>query len=160
MSDIRYTNQADLIAALIDERDALSNIIEQFDDNAWHTYRRSDGWSAHDIAAHLADANYGLALMVLGEVQPSMPLNDQNWMDVDDYNEQRRQKNASLTKAKIASRLASSFAHAERAIQTIADLNAPGPYGPVHTKGQWLNRIVIHSHMHRSELEELLKGAA
>jgi hypothetical protein len=85
-----------------------------------------------------------------------MPLNEQGWMDVTDLNQQRREKNASLPKEKVATRLASSFEHAKRAIETTDDLGAPGPYGPVHTKGMWLHRIIAHSYSHRLELEQLL----
>jgi uncharacterized protein (TIGR03083 family) len=151
-----YSTRDALLAALAAERAALEAVLARYDEATWRGKLRADGWNAHDIAAHLADANYGLALMVLGEVKPSMPLNDKGWMDVDDYNQQRREKNAALPMAKVAARLASSFEHAQRAIEASDDLGAPGPYGPVHTKSLWLNRIVAHTHMHRVDLEELL----
>ena len=44
----------------------------------------------------------------------------------------------------------------DRFIMKIDDLDASGPYGPVHTKRQWLQRIVYHTKMHRRDLEQLL----
>lgn len=146
----------ELLTALANEQAGLEAVVQRYTEAQWRAVTRADGWTAHDITAHLADANYGLALMVLGEVKPSMPLTTSGWMDVDDYNQQRREKNAGLTKEKVTSRLSSSFEHARRAIAATEDLQADGPYGDVHTKGMWLNRIVHHSRMHRLELEELL----
>lgn len=154
MADLTTTTE--LLAALETERLGFEAVLPRYSEEQWRAVTRADGWNAHDITAHLADANYGLALMVLGEVKPTMPLNNAGWMEVDDYNQQRREKNASLTKEKVAARLASSFVHARRAIEATADLAADGPYGSVHTKGMWLNRIVDHSRAHRQELEELL----
>jgi Mycothiol maleylpyruvate isomerase N-terminal domain len=147
--------QAALLDALEEERAALDLLLARFDEPRWRGVFRADGWSAHDIAAHLADSNYGLALLVLGEIKPSLPLSDSGWMQADDYNQQRREKNAALPKEKVAARLASSFEHARRAIVATEDLAAPGPYGPVHTKQLWLNRIIDHTRSHRAELEEL-----
>jgi uncharacterized damage-inducible protein DinB len=147
----------ELLAALDAERAALLQLLPRFDDERWRTATRSDGWTAHDIAAHLADANYGLAKLVLGEFPPTLPVNPTTgWMDPDANNQQRREKNASLPREKIAGRMASAFEHARRAIETVQDVDAPGPYGPNHTKGQWLKRIVDHTREHRSELEALL----
>jgi uncharacterized protein (TIGR03083 family) len=153
---LELTSRDALLEALATEKAALEAVVARYTEATWRGNIRSDGWNAHDIAAHLADANYGLALMVLGEVKPSMPLNEQGWMDIDDYNQQRREKNAALPMEKVLSRLASSFEHAQRAIEATDDLQAPGPYGPVHTKSLWLNRIVAHTHMHRLDLAELL----
>lgn len=151
------TTQSELLAALADERAALEKLIPKYTEERWRAVAREDGWTAHDIAAHLADSTYGLALMTLGELQPTLPLDQRGWMDVGDYNVQRREKNAALPREKVAARLASSFEHARRAIEATDDLSAPGPYGPVHTKGLWLNRIIAHCREHRAEMEALLK---
>lgn len=147
-----------LLAALEQERAALMGLLPRFGEEQWRAARREDGWTAHDIATHLADSNYGLALILLGELSPPLPLDESSgWMQgLDDYNEQRRQKNAALPRDKVLSRMSSSFDHARRAIETTDDLSAPGPYGPVHTRGQWLRRIVQHTRMHRRDLEQLL----
>jgi hypothetical protein len=147
-----------LLEGLKQERAAWERLLERIGDDAWHDTSRADGWSPHDIIAHLADSNYGLALMTLGELQPALPLNDNGWMQVDDYNQQRRQKNAALPREKVVSRLASSFDHARRAIEATEALDAPGPYGPIHTKGMWLNRIVAHCRQHRLELETVVSS--
>src|SRR5512141_1277864 len=109
-------NREDLLAALERERAAMLELLPRFGNEQLRTAARADGWSAHDIATHLADSNYGLALMVLGELPPAGPLSQRTgWMEVDDLNEQRRQKNATLPREKVASRMSSSFDHARRA---------------------------------------------
>jgi uncharacterized protein (TIGR03083 family) len=151
------SSREELLAMLEQERAAVLALLPRFSDDQWRAATRADGWTAHDIAGHLADSNYGLALMTLGELPATLPMNQQTgWMEVDDLNEQRRQKNAALPREKVISRMASSFDHARRAIETVEDFGAPGPYGPIHTKGQWLKRIVRHSREHRQDLEALL----
>ena len=150
-------SREDLLVGLERERAALLELLPRFGDEQLHTATRADGWTAHDIATHLADSNYGLALMVLGEIPPALRVDEQTgWISPDELNEQRRQKNATLARAKVMSRMASSFDHARRAIETIDDHDAPGPLGPRHTKGQWLKRIVDHAGEHRHDLEQLL----
>jgi hypothetical protein len=146
-----------LLARLEQERSAMLELLPRFGDEQMRTAARADGWTAHDIAMHTADSNYGLALMVLGEIPPAMQVDEQTgWVSPDELNEQRRQKNAGLPRAKVMSRMASSFDHARRAIETIDDYDAPGPLGPRYTKGQWLKRIVDHAGEHRRDLEQLL----
>jgi hypothetical protein len=150
-------NREDLLAALERERAAMLALLPRFSDERMRSATRADGWTAHDIATHTADSNYGLALMVLGEIPPAIQVNEQTgWVNADAINEQRRQKNANLPREKVMSRMASSFEHARRAIETIDDYDAPGPLGPRHTKGQWLKRIVDHAGEHRRDLEQLL----
>ena len=148
----------ELLAALEYERAALLAVLPRFSDEQWRAVARSDGWTAHDIAAHLADANYGLALMALGELQPPLRFDDRTgWMaGLDDYNQQRRERNAALPREKVLSRSAKALDEGRRAIETVEDLDAPGPYGPIHTRRQWLQRIVLHTREHRRDLERLL----
>jgi uncharacterized protein (TIGR03083 family) len=152
------TTREELLAALDHERAALLELLPRFSDEQWRTATREDGWTAHDIATHLADANYGLALMALGELSPPLQLDEETgWMaGLDEYNIERRAKNAALPREKVLSRTAKALDEARRAIEKIGDLDAPGPYGPVHTKRQWLQRIVYHTKMHRRDLEQLL----
>jgi uncharacterized protein (TIGR03083 family) len=156
MTDLK--TREGLLAALEQERAALLELLPRFEDEQWRTSARADGWTAHDIAMHLADSNYGLALMVLGEIEPPLKLDETTgWMsNLDELNEQRRQKNTTLPREKVLSRMDSSFGHARRAIEGTDDMEAPGPYGPVHTKGQWLRRIIRHTQEHRRDLEQIL----
>lgn len=157
MTDNDQMTRAAMLAAIEQEHARLQAVLPRFSDEQWHSAQRADGWTAHDVAAHLADSNYGLALLVLGEIQPTLPLKeDSSWMDADAYNEQRRAKNTTLPRDKVASRLDSALGHVRRAIETVDDVDAPGPYGPVHTKGLWLRQMVRHTQQHRSELEEML----
>src|SRR5262249_44878404 len=90
-------SREDLLATLERERAAMLELLPRFGDEQMRTAMRADGWTAHDIAMHTADSNYGLALMVLGELPPPLQINEQTgWMNVDDLNERRRQKNAAL----------------------------------------------------------------
>jgi uncharacterized protein (TIGR03083 family) len=148
----------ELLEALAQERAALLDVLPRFSAEQWRSATRDDGWSVQDIATHLADANYGLALMALGEIEPPMKLDPATgWMaGLDEYNESRRAKNAALPPEKVLSRSARALDEARRAIETIDDLDAPGPLGPAHTKRQWLQRIVGHTRMHRRDLEQLL----
>jgi uncharacterized protein (TIGR03083 family) len=152
------TTREELLAALDQERAALLELLPRFSDEQWRTVTRDDGWTAHDIATHLADANYGLALMVLGELSPPLKLDETSgWMaGLDEYNVQRREKNAGLPREKVLSRTTNALEQARRAIDATEDMEAPGPYGPVHTKRQWLQRIVMHTRQHRRDLEQLL----
>lgn len=146
-----------MLAALESEQNALTALLPRFSDAQWRDASRADGWTAQDIASHVADSIYGLARLTLGEMEPMLPTDPATgWMDASDYNEQRRQQNRTLPREKLASRMAAAFGTARRAIETVPDPEAAGPYGPQHTKAQWLQRIVDHVHEHRSELEELL----
>jgi len=133
-------------------RDAWS-YCPRFGDQQLRTATRADGWTAHDIAMHTADSNYGLALMVLGEIPPNNQINQQTgWMSVDDLNEQRRQKNATLPRAKVMTRMASSFDHARRAIETIDGLRRARPARPAPYQRAMVERIVDHAGEHRHDL--------
>lgn len=147
-----------LLTTLEQERATLLALLPRFSDDQWYNRNHADGWSAHDIATHLADSTYGLARIVLGEIPPPMPLNPETgWMDgIDAYNEQRRQKNANLSREKVLERTTSAIDYARRAIETIDDFAAPGPFGPIHTKGMWLGQIVRHTQEHRHDIEQCL----
>jgi Mycothiol maleylpyruvate isomerase N-terminal domain len=150
-------DQAAQIAALDAEESALHAVLERYDDAALKAATRADGWSAHDIVAHLADATYGLALMLLGEIPVSLPIDSQTgWMNADEYNEQRRQKNAGLSHAKLGERLAGAFVAARRSVSAEVDSADPGPSGAQFTRADWHQRMIDHLRDHRVELEELL----
>jgi uncharacterized protein (TIGR03083 family) len=151
-------NREELLARLDQERATLLDLLPRFDDEQWRTSTRADGWTVHDIAVHVADSNYGLALMILGEIPAVIKLDEKTgWMNVDDLNEQRRQKNAGLPREKVMSRLASAFDHARRALETVDDYDTPSPLGPTVTKGRWLRRIVDHNQEHIDDFEQLLQ---
>lgn len=149
----------DLLAALEQERAAILDLLPRFGDEQWSAVTRDDGWSVHDIAAHLADSNYGLALMILGEIPMALQRDERTgWMNVDDLNAQRRQKNADLPREKVMSRLTSSYEHARRAIESVEDYDAPSPLGESVPKRRWLQRIVRHNQEHREDFAALLES--
>jgi uncharacterized protein (TIGR03083 family) len=150
-------NREELLAELERQRAAILEMLPRFSDEQWRSSTRADGWSVHDIAAHLADSNYGLALMILGEMPTVLKLDEATgWMNVESLNDDRRQKNAGLPRAKVMSRMTSSFDHARRAIETVDDYDAPSPLGPSVTRGRWLKRIVDHSGEHYADFEQIL----
>jgi hypothetical protein len=150
--------RAELLAALDEERALLLELLPRFEDEEWRGRGRPDGWSAHEVAMHIADSTYGLALLALGELKPSLPLDAGGWMDAAELNEQRRARSAGFPREKVMSRVSGAFDNARRAIATIEEFDAPGPYGAVHTRGQWLRRIVEHAREHRAELELMLQS--
>lgn len=140
---------------LAEEQAELMQLLPSFSDQQWQSTHRDDGWTIHEIVGHLADSNYGLALMVLGEIPPAIPINDQGKLDPSGINESGRQRNASLPREKIMERLAKSFAHVQRAIDGSPDLHTAGPYGESMTRAMWLERIMDHMKDHRQELAAL-----
>jgi uncharacterized damage-inducible protein DinB len=150
-------NKAALLGALDDEAALLQRLFDSYDDEALHAMVRSDGWSAHAILAHVADSTYGLALMITGEIPATLEVDETNgWIPPHEYNEQRRQKNATLSRAKLNERLAGGFAAARRALEQEQQAEAPGPTGGRFTRGDWHQRVVEHIQGHRAELEALI----
>jgi hypothetical protein len=150
-------DQAAFLATLEQEEATLQTLLAGFDDEAFHSKARPDGWNAHAIVAHVADATYGLALMILGEIPVSLPVDETTgWMDLHDYNEQRRQKNAQLSRAKLNERLAGAFQAARRALASEQHPTSPGPTGGRYTRADWHQRLITHIQDHRAELEALI----
>jgi len=77
----RFPSPAVTVEPSSDDIEALLELLPRFGDEQLRTATRADGWTAHDIAMHTADSNYGLALMVLGEIPPNPQINEQTgWM--------------------------------------------------------------------------------
>ena len=154
------TNQLDraaLITALDAESQQVLALLPQFSDQQWRTNSRADGWTAHDIAGHMADSTYGLALMLLGESTvnvPADPLTGQ--ADASVINQTRREKNRDLPREKVLSRMTAAFATARRAFDTVEDYATVVPFGQGVNKGWLMQRIIDHSVAHREELQALL----
>ncbi len=146
--------RAELLAALEAERAALVAVLARIDESQWRAAARADGWTVHDIAAHIADSTYGLALLALGEAKTLLPLDPATgWMAPDQNNAERREKNADLPREKVMSRLENAYATARRAVETVPDLDAAGPYGDIISKRRFLTRIIEHTREHRGEIE-------
>lgn len=150
------TVRAELLAALDREEAALAALLPRFDDAQWRDTGRDDGWSVHDVVAHVADSTYGLALMALGELPLTLDVDAAAGVatNVDALNAARRAKNAELPRAKVLSRLQSACGHARRAF-TALDPAAPLAGRPDLRNEPWLRRIVDHIAAHRAELEQL-----
>lgn len=152
-----------LRAAFEAERSALMSVIGRLQVEQWESLKRDDGWIAHDIVMHLADTNYGLALMAQRKTLPWMSFDRQRgWFDqaqVDLMNQERREKNKGLPLEKVLSRTEKSLDEVAAAIDTVEDLDAESPLDASISTGVMLRRIVRHMAEHRSELEYLLDCA-
>jgi uncharacterized damage-inducible protein DinB len=150
-------DRAALLAALESEAAILQRLLDGCSDEVLHERVRLDGWSAHAILAHIADSTYGLALMITGDIPVTLQTDETvGWVSPHEYNEQRRQKNATLSRAKLNERLAGGFAAARRALEQEQQAEAPGPTGGQFTRGDWHGRVVEHIQGHRAELEALI----
>jgi uncharacterized damage-inducible protein DinB len=152
-----------LRAAFEAERKALLAVINRLQADQWHSLAREDGWTAHDIVTHLADTNYGLALMAQRKTLPSMSFDSQRgWFDqaqVDQMNQDRREKNKDLPLEKVLSRTEKALDEVAAAIEAVEDLEAESPLDGSISNGTMLRRIVRHMAEHRSELEVLVDCA-
>jgi hypothetical protein len=146
-----------LLTALAAEHTALAAVITAIDDDAWRAPIRADGWSPHDIVAHVADGTYGMARMIADELPApdfSGPVQiAQSLVAIDAFNDARRMTNAALSREKVVSRLASAFAVAERAIRNCPDPSMVRPAGTRQDLAFWAQRIVDHAAGHREELK-------
>ncbi len=143
-------NREEILAAYDAEETALRELVGRISDMQWGGLVRGDGWTIHDIVAHIGEAAYGLARVAA--VRPDMTL------DLDQLNEQRRQKSRVLGRVEVEGRLASGFAAGRALLATDVDLRdtlAGGPF-PGVSVGALLMRLATHSAEHRREIEALL----
>ncbi len=145
-----------MLAALAHEHDALDDAAMALDDAAWHAPIRADGWSPHDIVAHVADGTYGMARLLKDELPAfnfSTPAQIRaTLVGIDAFNDQRRATNAQLTREKVMSRLASAFTVAQQAVQACPDPAVVRPAGTQQDLAFWAQRIIDHAAGHRAEM--------
>ena len=142
-----------ILSAYAAEEAALTALCARIPDDSWDTLQRADGWTIHDIIAHIVDGTFGIPRLLTGGISPE-------GLDLNALNEQRRQQNHAIAHAEVVERIPQAFAAARAAAEQVTDLNAPGPFGPDRTVGQWLQIIAFHSASHRQEIDELLLPAA
>lgn len=139
----------ELLAAFDAEEAALKAVLARISDEQWNGPTRADGWTIHDIVGHIGESAYGLArLSALTPEQAS-------GFDLDSINQQRREKNATRSRAEIEERVGSGFAAARAALTPELDLSAPGAF-PGSNVGGLLMVIALHTAEHRQEIEALL----
>ncbi|HEU4324331.1 MAG TPA: DinB family protein [Roseiflexaceae bacterium] len=140
----------EILAAYDAEEAALRELSSRISDEQWSGLKRGDGWTIHDIIAHIGEGAYGLAR--LAAVRPNMTI------DLAELNEQRRQKSRALGRAEVEQRLASGFGAGRALLATDVDLGerlAGGPFPGVPV-GALLLRLATHSAEHRQEIEAML----
>jgi hypothetical protein len=159
----------DVLDGLVEERQALMVLLSDFDDAAWHTLTRDDGWNVHSIVAHIADVH----LFTLGtsSVTPrpsravlgvTLPMKPNGRLDVERLNMMRYQFNRGLSRDEVMERLAEAFALMNETIEALNNdqLRGPGPYGPGETMLEWFHEAVLHNREHRRELQHIYEAHA
>ncbi len=132
------------------EQAALKLLLTAINDDDWATRTREDGWTIHDLVGHIADSLFGINMLVRGQLPQGQVL------DMDAINAQRRERNLSISRAEIETKLANGFDTVLATVQELPDLDAPGPFGPEQTLGWWLSVTAHHTGEHRAQLEQIL----
>lgn len=149
---------------LSEEQSALMKFLSALSDTEWRTLARDDGWSVHDIAAHIADAH--LTTMALSNTLPhlapgivgvTLPILPNGRVNTERLNMMRYEINRGLSRDEVMKRLSRGFALITKTVKTLDDdvLAAPGPYGPSGTMLEWFNTTVSHCREHRLQLEHV-----
>lgn len=148
-----------IVAALREEQCAVEALLGRISDEQWSTLARPDGWTIHDIVAHIGDVAFGAGRLALQASQqpPAGPLPrfDEIMAFINRRNDERRPKLAKLSRADIEGRIASGFAETIKLVDQVGDLQAPAA-GPASTVGGMLMAAAQHSSGHRQEIEQLL----
>jgi hypothetical protein len=148
-----------IVAALEEEREALTALVGGISDEQW-TRTRDDGWTIHDIVAHIGDAAFGLGrLAVMASQQPpSGPTQSREEIvaGINRRNDERRAKLAAMSRADIEGRIATGFNEAIKSVGKLGDLDTPA-VGPAPTVGGLLMRAAKHSEEHRAQIEAILR---
>ena len=156
----RQTMLADLAA----EQTALMDFVSRVSDEEWRTLSRHDGWSIHDIVAHIADvylttvATSGAAprspRAVLGVTLPMLPSGRVN---TERLNMIRYEMNRGLSRDEVMERLVEALELTAETIDGLKDkqLNGPGPFGLPETMFDWFNAAIVHHQRHRLQLEQI-----
>ena len=149
-----------LVAALEAEQGAVEALVGGIGDEQWRL-ERADGWTIHDIVAHIGDSAFGLGrIAVMASQQPPSgppPPREAIVANINRRNDERRAKLAAMSRAEVEGRIATGFREAIKATGQVGDLDAPA-VGPAPTVGGLLMRAAVHSSEHRAEIEALLEG--
>jgi uncharacterized protein (TIGR03083 family) len=148
-----------IVAALEAERDTLTALVGGISDEQWGR-ARADGWTIHDIVAHIGDAAFGLGRLALLQSQqpPSgpQPSREEIVAGINRRNDERREKLAAMGRADVEGRIATGFNEAIKAAGKVGDLDTPA-VGPAPTVGGLLMRAARHSGEHRAQIEAILR---
>jgi hypothetical protein len=146
---------------LTEEHNALLDFLSVLSDVEWHGLTRNDGWSVHDIAAHIADV-YLTTVRLSGVAHRmpqaaaglTLPMMPDGRVNVERFNMLRYQANRGLSRDEVMKQLAEAFASTVKTIKELDEdvLDGPGPYGPPHTMLTWFNATVLHVQEHRLQL--------
>lgn len=138
-----------ILAAYDAEEAALKALFARIGDEQWSGPTRGDGWTVHDIVAHIGDTAHGLSSVI------RMTPEQVSGLDIHALNQQRREQNKTRPRDEIEQQVSSGFAAARKATTPDLDLAASSPI-PGRSVGQLLFAIAHHAAGHRQEIEELL----
>jgi uncharacterized protein (TIGR03083 family) len=138
-----------ILAAYDAEEAALKALFARVGDEQWSGPTRDDGWTVHDIVAHIGDTAHGLSSVI------RMTPEQIGGLDIHALNQQRREQNKTRPRAEVEQHVSSGFATARKAASPDLNLAAASPI-PGRSVGQLLYAIALHAAGHRQEIEALL----
>lgn len=134
------------------EADAVDRVVDGLDEAAAKAVLREDGWSAHDLVGHIANAARGFVAYVEGRQAGAI--------DVDVFNHQQRERNRERPWADVQAYWCRTRdeinAFLGQADGSIAERPVHLPWVPaIGNAGDALRAMIIHTRGHREELSHV-----
>jgi len=164
---VELTRQA-ILDGLSEEKKALMDLLARFSAEEWRSLTRSDGWSVHDIVAHVGDTHLSTVGISGVAARPewamvgvTLPMMSNGRVNIERLNMLRFQVNRERSRETVMARLAEGFEAVAETVKALDDrlLAGMGPYGPTETMLEWFYATVAHNREHRLQLEHLLETA-
>lgn len=157
-------SRQDVLNSLTQEHNTLMDFLSSLSEDEWRGLVRNDGWSIHDIAAHIADVY--LTTVRLSGAAPrvpkaaagmTLPMMPDGRVNVERLNMLRYQANRELPHEVIVQRLIEACQALLDTIKVMEQdrLEGPGPYGPPYTMLTWFNAMVLHVREHRLQMKRI-----
>jgi hypothetical protein len=162
-------SRQDVLNSLTKEHNTLMDFLSRLSDEEWRVLVRNDGWSMHDIAAHVADVY--LSTVRLSGVAPhvpksaagmTLPMMPDGRVNIERLNMLRYQTNRELPRDVVVGRLHEAHEALVNTIDALEQdrLDGPGPYGPPYTMLTWFNAMVLHVREHRLQMKRIYTASA
>ena len=129
---------------------AIDAVAGTINEHTAHEPLRSDGWTAHDLLGHIANAARGLGLAVRNGALDAVNL--------DEFNEQQRQRGRERSWPEVQAYWAKARDEVGALLAEVdaglAEQAATVPHLPmIQTRGDALRALILHTRSHREELE-------
>ncbi len=136
------------------ESSAIDAVVERTNEATARRPIRDDGWTTHDILAHIAD----IARMFLRQIETNTPIPTGITIDIDALNEQQHERNEERAWSNI---IAYWETTRDDVTLFLRDCSADIATQPAHlpwvaqvkTAGDLLRALIVHTRGHREELE-------